>query len=83
VSAATVKQIRQKSRERNEGIPLRTSGKKRPRKCERNIILDDFDFHVLKRAVIDFYVGTKDISVCKKLLPVIREKSIFLVRNSL
>jgi hypothetical protein len=77
VSVSTVKQIRRDSRESNEGSPLCTPGKNRPRETHRNVIIDDFDLCVVKRTVIDFYVENKVVPPCKKLLPVTREKINF------
>jgi hypothetical protein len=83
VSAATVRQIRRESREGNEGRPLRFPDKKRPRKYERSVILDDFDLCLIKRTVIDFYVENKFVPICKKLLPAIREKNKFSLRGAI
>jgi hypothetical protein len=73
VSVSTVKQVRRESRERNEGSPLHTPGKNRPRKTQCNVIIDDFDLCVVKRTVIDCYVKNEVVPTCKKLLPVIRK----------
>jgi hypothetical protein len=72
VSVATVKQIVRDSRERSEGSP---PDKSRPRKTERNVIIDDFDLCAVKCTVTDFCVENKVVPTCKKLLPVIREKN--------
>jgi hypothetical protein len=48
VSVSTVKQIRRETRHRNEGSPLCTPSKNRPRKTQRNVIIVDFDLCVVK-----------------------------------
>jgi hypothetical protein len=79
---ATGRQIRRERRERNEGSPLRTSGKKIPRKYERNVILDDSDLCVLKRTVIVFYVRKKVAPTCKNSFQLQEKKRIIIGRSS-
>jgi hypothetical protein len=83
VSAATVRQIRRESRERNEGRPLPSPDKKRPRKYERSVILDDFNLCLIKRTVIDFFVEKKFFPICKKTPSSYKRKNEFSLRGAI
>jgi hypothetical protein len=63
------------SKDRNKGSPLHTAGKKRTRKPDRNVIIDDFDLCVVKRT---FTLKKKILPTCITILSIIIGNKFFL-----
>lgn len=81
VAESTIKHIRKENLERNRDRPtepLSTPEKKGPTRPEHTIAyVDDFDRHVIKNKITDFYIREKKVPTVSKLLPIIRSKINF------
>jgi hypothetical protein len=73
----TITRIRREGTEAGE-TSLSTPGKHRERPEERNVHLDEFDKRVIRDTISEFYLVKKQVPTCPKLLPVLKEKLIFL-----
>lgn len=80
VSETTIKLIRKENKRRNESdqnASLSTPGKKRAKKRQNTVSVDDFDQCVIRNVIHDFYVREKKVPTIANLLPVIKNKIDF------
>jgi len=69
------KNFKRVSKDRHKGSPLLTAGKKKTRKPERNVIIDDFDLCVVKRT---FTLKKKILPTCITILSTVSGNNFFL-----
>jgi hypothetical protein len=72
---ALVKKIRKEGKAYANEV-LTTPGKKRKRPENCNAVVD-FDWHIIQNVMQNFYVNLKAVSICEKILPILKEKIYF------
>jgi hypothetical protein len=76
VPQCTIKKIRKEGKAHPNEVPS-TPGKKRKRPENCNAVVDNFDRRVIQNVMQDFYVNLKTVPTCKKILPILKEKTDF------
>lgn len=76
ISERTISRIRKECKEAGDSN-LSTPGKHRHRPSTRNVEIDNFDLHVIRNTIHDFYIVQKQVPTCPKLLAAVKEKIDF------